>query len=53
VDSVDYSITINDLKYRGEWDPIRNDPRFQKLIAGNGADYRARSLLSRIRLTKN
>ena len=36
VDSVDYSITINDLKYRWEWDPIRNDPRFQKLIAGNG-----------------
>ena len=33
VDSVDYSITINDLKHRWEWDPIRNDPRFQKLIA--------------------
>jgi TolB-like protein/Tfp pilus assembly protein PilF len=33
VDSVDYSITINDLKYRWEWDPIRNDPRFQKLIS--------------------
>jgi TolB-like protein/Tfp pilus assembly protein PilF len=33
VDSVDYSITVNDLKYRWEWDPIRNDPRFQKLIA--------------------
>ncbi|PWT85563.1 MAG: hypothetical protein C5B58_02900 [Acidobacteria bacterium] len=32
VDSVDYSITVNDLKYRWEWDPIRNDPRFQKLI---------------------
>jgi TolB-like protein/class 3 adenylate cyclase/Flp pilus assembly protein TadD len=32
VDSVDYSITINDLKYRWEWDPIRGDPRFQKLI---------------------
>ena len=32
VDSVDYSITINDLKYRWEWDPIRNDPRFNKLI---------------------
>jgi TolB-like protein/Tfp pilus assembly protein PilF/class 3 adenylate cyclase len=36
VDSVDYSITINDLKYRWEWDPIRNDPRFQRLIAGGG-----------------
>ena len=32
VDSADYSITINDLKYRWEWDPIRSDPRFQKLI---------------------
>ena len=31
VDSVDYSITINDLKYRWEWDPIRSDPRFQSL----------------------
>jgi tetratricopeptide (TPR) repeat protein len=34
VDSVDCSITINDLKYRWEWDPIRVDPRFQRLIAG-------------------
>ena len=33
VDSVDYSITINDLKSRWEWDPIRDDARFQKLIA--------------------
>ena len=33
VDSVDYSITLNDLKRRWEWDPIRNDPRFQKLIS--------------------
>jgi TolB-like protein/Flp pilus assembly protein TadD len=32
VDSADYSITVNDLKHRWEWDPIRNDPRFQKLI---------------------
>jgi tetratricopeptide (TPR) repeat protein len=31
VDSVDYSITVNDLKYRWEWDPIRSDPRFRKL----------------------
>jgi TolB-like protein/class 3 adenylate cyclase len=36
VDSVDYSITVNDLKYRWEWDPIRNDLRFQRLIAGDG-----------------
>jgi TolB-like protein/Tfp pilus assembly protein PilF len=32
VDSADYSVTVNDLKYRWEWDPIRHDPRFQKLI---------------------
>jgi TolB-like protein/Tfp pilus assembly protein PilF len=33
VDSVDYSITKNDLKLRWEWDPLRGDPRFQKLFA--------------------
>lgn len=33
VDSASYSITINDLKFRWEWDPLRNDPRFQKLVA--------------------
>jgi len=33
VDSADYSITINDLKYRWEWDPLRSDLRFQKLIS--------------------
>lgn len=32
VDSVDYSITVNDLRHRWEWDGLRNDPRFQKLI---------------------
>ena len=31
-DSTNYSITVNDLNYRWEWDPIRGDPRFQKLI---------------------
>ena len=31
-DSADYSITVNDLKYRWEWDTIRTDPRFKKLI---------------------
>jgi hypothetical protein len=35
VDSVDYSMTINDLKYRWEWDPLRDEPRFQKLLARN------------------
>ena len=34
VDSTDASITINDLKYRWEWDPLRDDPRFQRLVAG-------------------
>ena len=33
VDSVDYSITVNDLKHRWEWDPIRDDPRFQQLVS--------------------
>jgi TolB-like protein/Flp pilus assembly protein TadD/class 3 adenylate cyclase len=33
IDSIDYSVTINDLKYRWEWDPLRDDPRFQKLAA--------------------
>jgi len=33
VDSANYSITINDLKYRWEWDPLRSDPEFQKLLA--------------------
>jgi TolB-like protein/class 3 adenylate cyclase/Tfp pilus assembly protein PilF len=37
VDSVDYSITANDLKFRWEWDPIRNDPRFQKILADAAA----------------
>jgi TolB-like protein/class 3 adenylate cyclase/Tfp pilus assembly protein PilF len=36
VDSADYSITINDLKQRWEWDPIRSDRRFQKLLEQAG-----------------
>ena len=32
VDSVSYSITPNDLKYRWEWDRLRKDPRFTKLV---------------------
>jgi len=35
VDSADYSITVNDLKFRWEWDPIRSDSRFQKLANAN------------------
>lgn len=34
VDSGNYSVTINDLKHRWDWDPIRNDPGFQKLLTG-------------------
>jgi TolB-like protein/Flp pilus assembly protein TadD len=37
VDSVNYSITLNDLKYRWEWDSLRKDPRFQALIAKDAA----------------
>jgi hypothetical protein len=33
VDSTNYSITVNDLKHCWEWDSLRDDPRFQKLIA--------------------
>ena len=29
-----YSITLMDLRLRWEWDPLRNDPRFQKILAG-------------------
>jgi TolB-like protein len=29
-----YSITLMDLRLRWEWDPLRNDPRFKKIIAG-------------------
>ena len=32
VDTVNYSITVNDLKVRWQWDPLRNDPRFQQLL---------------------
>jgi hypothetical protein len=36
VDSANYSITVNDLKQRWEWDPIRDDSRFKRLIAEKG-----------------
>ncbi|MDQ3115625.1 MAG: hypothetical protein M3Q86_03290, partial [Verrucomicrobiota bacterium] len=32
VDSVNYSITLNDLRHRWEWDPLRKDARFLKLL---------------------
>jgi Flp pilus assembly protein TadD len=28
------SITLTELRLRWEWDPLRNDPRFQKILAG-------------------
>ncbi len=33
VDSVDHSVTANDLKLRWEWDVFRSDPRFAPLVA--------------------
>src|SRR6266700_4072962 len=27
-------ISLSDLRIRWEWDPLRNDPRFQKILAG-------------------
>ncbi len=34
VDSTFYSITAHDLKSRWEWDPLRSDPRFVRLLEG-------------------
>ena len=34
VDNTNVCITYHDLRSRWQWDPIRNDPRFQKLLAG-------------------
>jgi serine/threonine-protein kinase len=33
VDYSDDSITLSDLRQRWEWDPLRKDPRFQKILA--------------------
>src|SRR5216110_1974496 len=33
VDYADNGITLSDLRKRWEWDPLRNDPRFQKILA--------------------
>jgi tetratricopeptide (TPR) repeat protein len=33
VDYDDASITLPDLRLRWEWDPLRSDPRFQKILA--------------------
>jgi tetratricopeptide (TPR) repeat protein len=29
-----FNMTLADLRLRWEWDPLRNDPRFQKILAG-------------------
>ena len=29
-----YNMTLTDLKWRWQWDPLRSHPRFQKLLAG-------------------
>jgi hypothetical protein len=34
VDYADDSITLSDLLTRWEWDPLRTDPRIQKILAG-------------------
>ncbi len=33
VDYADNSITLSDLRQRWEWDPLRKNPRFQKILA--------------------
>jgi hypothetical protein len=33
VDYADESIMLSDLRTRWKWDPLRNDPRFQKILA--------------------
>jgi len=35
VDNTNCCITYNDLRSRWQWNPIRNDSRFQKLLAGH------------------
>jgi TolB-like protein/Flp pilus assembly protein TadD len=34
VDLFEASITVPDLRLRWQWDPLRNNPRFQKIVAG-------------------
>ncbi len=34
VDYTNCCITYNDLRKRWQWDPLRNNPRFQKILAG-------------------
>ncbi len=30
-----YNMTLTDLKWRWQWDPLRSHPRFQKILAGS------------------
>ena len=41
-DSVHYSVSLQDLRHRWEWDPVRDDPKFQALIAETAATPTAR-----------
>ena len=41
VDNTNCSISCNDLRKRWQWDPVRNDPRFQKLIASRASPTRS------------
>jgi TolB-like protein/Flp pilus assembly protein TadD len=36
-DNTNCCVTYNDLRKRWQWDPVRNDPRFQKLIGGTAS----------------
>lgn len=33
VDTVNDSMTVNDLELRSEWGPLQNDRRFEKLLS--------------------
>jgi len=33
-DYVEANITLQELRLRWQWDPLRNDPRFQEIVAG-------------------
>ena len=35
VDNFEASMTLPDLRQRWQWDPLRSDPRFQRILAGS------------------
>ena len=41
-DSVHYSVSVQDLRHRWEWDPLRDDPRLQRLMDEAAAAANAR-----------